>query len=118
MPLAGGRREFGWLGYAVAAARIRTLPHQIARSYPRRRTELWAAFDARQIAWSGAARLLKRSQAYVSRKEDGARALSVVELLQFARIYGTTPRELLRPLERHEQERYAELLEIERQYGP
>ena len=44
--------------------------------------------------------------------------ISVVELIQFATAYGTTPKKLLRPLERHEEARYAELLDIERRYGP
>ena len=50
------------------------------------------AREAKGLSRSDAARLLKRSQPYLTRKEDGARMISVVELMQFARIYGTTPK--------------------------
>ena len=41
------------------------------------------------------ARLLRKPQSYVSRCESGERRVDVVELLEFAKVYGVQPDELL-----------------------
>jgi len=66
------------------------------RDYQRFLRRLRAARKEAGLTQVDAARLLKTTQAYVSKSESGDRRVDVGELFRFARLYGKTPAYFLR----------------------
>jgi len=60
------------------------------------------ARNAAGLSQAQAAERLGRPQSFISKCESGERRIDLVEFLQFCRLYGCDPHEILRRLEREQ----------------